>query len=146
MLAESLDVVIGVDTHRDNHTLALVEARTGVLLTQTQLPANRAGYQEALTLGKRAGAARAWAIEGTGAYGAGLARYLTAKGEQVLEVERPTRPRGRDGRLKDDAIDALRGARTLLAGEAAAERERPGFCVCMIRKGGSCPRRRSRTS
>ena len=67
MLAESLDVVIGVDTHRDAHTLALVEAHTGALIARRELPASRDGYRQALRLGKRAGSARAWAIEGTGA-------------------------------------------------------------------------------
>jgi transposase len=146
MLAESLDVVIGVDTHRDSHTFALVEARTGALLLETQLPATGEGYRQALALGQRAGAARAWAIEGTGAYGAGLARYLTAKGEQVLEVERPTRTRGRDGRLKDDGLDALRGARTLLADEAAGEPRRAGEreglrCLLVAREAAVAERR-----
>lgn len=121
MLAESVDVVVGVDTHRDSHTFALVEARTGALLAQTALPATREGYREALRLGKRAGGRRAWAVEGTGAYGAGLARYLAGRGERVVEVERPGRARGRDGRLKDDGLDALRGARALLAGDTTAE-------------------------
>jgi transposase len=126
MLAESLDVVIGVDTHRDSHTFALIVARTGALIVQTELPATREGYREALRLGRRAGATRGWAVEGTGAYGAGLTRYLAAKGEQVLEVERPTRRHGRDGRLKDDGLDALRAARTLLAGETAGQPRRSG--------------------
>jgi transposase len=121
MLAESLNLVIGVDTHRDSHTFALVEARTGALIVQTELPATRDGYREALALGQRVGATRAWAVEGTGAYGAGLARYLTARRERVLEVERPARRRGRDGHLKDDGLDALRGARGLLAGETTGQ-------------------------
>jgi transposase len=146
MLAESLDVVIGVDTHRDRHTLALVEARTGTLLVEAELPANRDGYRQALTLGQRAGAARVWAIEGTGAYGAGLARYLSAKGERVLEVERPTRRRGRDGRLKHDGLDALRGARTLLAGEAAGAPRLAGAreglrCLLVAREAAVAERR-----
>lgn len=146
MLAESLDVVIGVDTHRDSHTLALVAAPTGALLAQTVLPVNRKGYREALRLGERAGARRVWAIEGTGAYGAGLARYLTAKGERVYEVERPTRSRGRDGRLKDDGVDALRGARTLLAGEAAGEPRQVGQreglrCLLVAREAAVAERR-----
>ena len=120
MLAESLDVVIGVDTHRDSHTFALVEARTGALVAQTVLPATREGYREALRLGKRAGAVRAWAVEGTGAYGAGLARFLSLKGERVLEVERPARNRGRDGRLKDDQRRRASGG-----AHAAGRRRRP---------------------
>src|SRR5438105_6256954 len=36
---------------------------------------------------------RAWAIEGTGSYGAGLTRFLAARGERVLEVGRLRRDR-----------------------------------------------------
>ena len=60
-----------------------------------------------------------WALEGSGSYGAGLARFLTRHGEQVLEVERPRRE-GRRGRLKSDALDAERAARQVLAGAAGA--------------------------
>jgi transposase len=139
MLAEALDVVIGVDTHRDRHVLALVDARTGGLIAEAQLAANRDGYRRALRLGRAAGAERVWAVEGTGAYGAGLARLLARAGERVLEVERPTRPRGRNGRLKADGLDALRAARSLLAGEAAgaprASGEREGLrCLLVARE------------
>jgi transposase len=148
MFADSLDVVIGVDTHRDWHTFALVEAATGAAIAQTALPANRAGYRKALALAKRAGRRRAWALEGTGCYGAGLARFLAGAGERVLEVERPTRLRGRDGRLKDDGLDALRGARTLLAGEAAGEPRGAGErealrCLLVAREAAVDERRRA---
>ncbi len=56
---------------------------------------------------------------GWGSYGAGLARFLDARGERVLEVERPRRE-GRQGRLKSDLLDAERAARQLLAGSAGA--------------------------
>ena len=56
---------------------------------------------------------RAWAIEGTGSYGAGLAQFLTTRGEWVLEVDRPTRPAQRDG-AKSDQLDAMRAAREVL--------------------------------
>ena len=58
-------------------------------------------------------------LEGSGCYGAGLARFLSAQGEWVLEVERPSRE-GRQGRLKSDALDAERAARQVLAGSAGA--------------------------
>jgi transposase len=59
---------------------------------------------------------RAWAIEGTGSYGAGLNRYLHARGESVLEVSRIPRSERRL-RGKDDALDAARTARAALASD-----------------------------
>ena len=119
MVTDSLDVVIGVDTHRDAHALALVRCFDGVLIAEQELPANRAGYRAALRLGKRSGERRLWALEGTGSYGAGLARYLAERGERVVEVERPARE-GSRARLKSDSLDALRAARAALAGQALA--------------------------
>jgi transposase len=58
----------------------------------------------------------AWAIEGTGSYGYGLARFLAERGERVLEVERPVRRVG-SGRGKSDPLDALRAARFALGVE-----------------------------
>jgi transposase len=66
------------------------------------------------------GARRLWALEGTGSYGAGLARFLAARGERVCELERPARE-GAGRRLKSDALDALRAARQALAGQRLAE-------------------------
>jgi len=145
MLAESLDVVVGVDTHRDSHELALLDARTGALLGRARVAADRGGYRQALRLAKRVGAGRAWAVEGTGAYGAGLTRFLQRQGERVLEVERPAR-RGRDGRLKDDGLDALRAGRALLAEQAAGEPRAQGVreglrCLLVAREAAVAERR-----
>jgi transposase len=125
MLAEELDFVIGVDTHRDGHALALVSAKTGALLAEGELTANTPGYRRALTLARRlARGRRAWAIEGAGSYGAGLTRFLAARGEPVLEVERAAREPRRRG-AKSDRIDALRAAQAALrAAQAALRRER----------------------
>jgi transposase len=118
MLADEVAFVVGVDTHADNHALAVVEAvsqRTRRVLT---VAASRRGYRQALRLARRqAPGRRAWALEGSGSYGAGLARFLAERGERVLEVERPSRS-GRQGRLKSDALDAERAARAALAGSA----------------------------
>jgi transposase len=120
MVTETADYVIGVDTHAGSHTLALVEASSGVLVGQFELPASRAGYRQALTLARRsARGSRLWAIEGSGCYGAGLCRFLARKQERLLEVDRPRRS-GRQRRLKSDALDALRAARAALAGEKLA--------------------------
>jgi transposase len=120
MLADDVAYVIGVDTHADEHALALVEAKTLRTRRQLTIPATRCGYRRALRLARRqAPGGRTWALEGSGSYGAGLARFLSERGEQVLEIERPRRE-GPRGRLKSDALDAERAARQLLAGEAGA--------------------------
>jgi transposase len=120
MLADDVAFVIGVDTHALTHTLALVEARTQRTRRSLTLTASRRGYRRALRLARRqAPGCRVWALEGSGCYGAGLARFLGARGERVLEVERPRRD-GSRGRLKSDALDAERAARQVLAGQAGA--------------------------
>jgi transposase len=118
MLADDIAYVIGVDTHAETHTLALVEARSQRCERVVTIPASRRGYRQALRLARRqAPGSRLWASEGTGCYGAGLARFLAARGERVLEVERPRRE-GARGRLKSDALDAERAARQVLSGES----------------------------
>ncbi|MFI6738711.1 transposase [Nonomuraea sp. NPDC050451] len=59
---------------------------------------------------------RCWALEGAGSYGAGLAAFLEASGEKVVEVCRPKRPAQRGGR-KTDALDAIRAAHEALTSE-----------------------------
>jgi transposase len=113
MLADQLDYVVGVDPHRDAHALAVVDAGTGAALFEAEVDAGGHGYARALRLAKRhAPGRRAWAIEGTGSYGAGLARFLTAAGERVLEVGRAKRERR--SQAKTDALDALLAARSVL--------------------------------
>src|SRR6478735_8379010 len=117
MLADELDYVLGVDTHRDEHVMAVVTAPAGAVVAGAAAPTNAYGYRELLHLAEQhAPGRRAWAIEGTGSYGAGLSRFLQARGESVLEVSRI--PRGeRRLRGKDDALDAARTARAALVGD-----------------------------
>jgi transposase len=119
MLADALDYVIGVDTHRDEHALALVACPSGARLGEAVIATDERGYAAALAFAcEHAPARRAWAIEGSGSYGKGLARYLAEQGERV-EVERPKR-QGRQARAKSDRLDALRAARALIAQERPA--------------------------
>jgi transposase len=117
MLADEVDYVIGVDTHRDQHTLAVVAALTGAVLAQTVVSARAHGYADALCFAaKHAVGTRAWAVEGAGHYGAGLSRYLGDRGELVVEVGGHPRNERRL-RGKDDPLDAIRAARAGLAAE-----------------------------
>jgi transposase len=120
MLADELDYVIGVDTHRDEHVLAVITAPAGAVVAGEAVRTDARGYRTALRLAARyAPGRRAWAIEGTGSYGAGLARYLAEHGETVLEVGRMPRTERRL-RGKDDALDAARAPRAALASETLA--------------------------
>ncbi len=115
MVADEVDYVIGVDTHRDAHMLAAVTAPAGAVVAGVQVGADARGYKTTLRFAARyAAGRRVWAIEGSGSYGAGLARYLAERGETVLELGRT--PKG-ERRLhgKDDALDAVRTARAALA-------------------------------
>jgi transposase len=115
-LAELIDAVIGVDTHRDTLAAAAVSALGGVL-AHLQVPADAGGYRQLMEFSNRhAPGARCWAVEGASNYGAGLTAFLTNQGEQVVEVCRPKRP-PRTGARKSDAIDAVRAAREVLSSE-----------------------------
>jgi transposase len=114
MLADQLDYIVGVDPHRDSHALAVVHVRSGAVVFESTVIANGDGYEQALTLAERhAPGRRAFAVEGTGSFGAGLTRFLTGRGELVLEVGRLRRERRCGG--KTDALDAVRAARSVLA-------------------------------
>lgn len=120
MLADELDYVIGVDTHRDQHAVAVVDAQTGAVIAQTTTAASAGGYAEAVRFAdQQARGDRLWAIEGSGHYGAGLVRQLQRRGEAVHEVDRTSRGERRL-RGKDDQLDAVRAARSALAHEHRA--------------------------
>jgi transposase len=125
MLAELVDGVIGVDTHRDTLTAAAVTNLGGVL-AQTTTSANAAGYQQLLGFADRqVPGRRLWAVEGAGSFGAGLATLLQQRGQWVVEVGRPKRPAHRSG-AKSDALDAVRAAREVLAHDRVATPRRRG--------------------
>ncbi len=123
MLADELDYVIGVDPHRDTHALAVVEVRSGGVVFEATALADGEGYASVLRLANRhAPGRRAFAVEGTGSFGAGLARFLVGHEERVLEVGRLRRERQS---RKSDALDAIRAARSVL-GQTRPARPRAG--------------------
>lgn len=109
-------VTLGVDTHLDVHVAAALDAR-GVLLDTISLPTTVAGYRALLAWAAHLGTVDRVGVEGTSSYGAGLARWLTARGLVVLEVDRPDR-RARRSRGKSDPLDAEAAARAVQAGRA----------------------------
>lgn len=116
MLAERLDFVIGVDTHKQTHSAAIVTAAGGVV-EGIEVEANPSGYRQLLRFVEaRAAGRRLWAVEGTGSYGAGLTRFLLERVEWVAEIDRPQRTRRR-GLAKSDQIDAISAAREALRRE-----------------------------
>jgi len=113
------DVIVGVDTHKDNHVAVAIDGLGG-RLGDIVVPTTIAGFEELLAfclayVGS-AGRLIGFGVEGTGSYGIGLARYLRNHGHDVHEIARPARAAERRLAGKNDTIDAEHAARQLLAG------------------------------
>jgi len=115
----------GAGTHADVHVAAALDP-VGGLLGVREFPVTAAGYASLLSWLRGFGTLAVAGVEGTGSYGAGLARYLAAAGVRVVEVDRPDRQdRARQG--KSDPLDAVSAARAALSGRASgAPRGRDG--------------------
>jgi transposase len=122
---EARPVTGGVDTHADAHVAAALDGIGGLLGVQ-EFPATPAGYACLLGWLRSFGTVGLVGIEGTGSYGAGLARHVAAAGIRVVEVDRSDRQdRRRQG--KSDPLDAVSAARAALSGRASgAPRGRDG--------------------
>ncbi len=109
----------GVDTHLEVHVAAAVDANGGALGVES-FPVDQGGYVALLGWLREFGDVMRVGVEGTGSYGAGLARFLRRAGVDVVEVDRPNRQaRHRAG--KSDPIDALAAARAALSGSASGK-------------------------
>ena len=107
--------MVGVDTHKDSHSAALLD-ELGAVRATLEVAADGGGYRRLLSWAVARSGSRRWAVEGTGSYGAGLTAYLSRQGEVVYEGDRPKRPaRGAAG--KSDQLDAIRVAKEALARE-----------------------------
>jgi transposase len=111
------DVIVGVDTHKDQHVAVALDG-LGARLGELLLDATNDGYATLLAWSTSLGRVHTFAVEGCGSYGLGLARFLRRHGHPPVEVSRP--PRAGERRLsgKSDAIDAEHAARSVLAGTA----------------------------
>jgi transposase len=83
-------IIIGVDTHKSNHIAVAINSQGARLGTLT-IPTTSRGYQDLEAWARGFGAVKAFGLEGTGSYGAGLSRSLQSKGHTVLDVMRPNR-------------------------------------------------------
>lgn len=117
MTAKKRQVTGGVDTHGKTHHAAAVD-QAGRVLGDREFPATAVGYRQLLAWLRAFGRVGKVGVEGTGAYGAGLARHLSASGITVVEIDRPDR-KTRRSKGKSDPIDALAAARAALSGQAA---------------------------
>ena len=115
--AQACAITGGVDTHADVHVAAALDPIGGLLGVQ-EFPVTSAGYAQLLGWLGGFGTVCLVGVEGTGSYGAGLARHIAAAGVRVVEVDRAGRQdRRRAG--KSDPLDAVSAARAALSGRAA---------------------------
>ena len=131
MALTETDIVGGVDTHKDSHTVAALSG-TGQLLGTAQFPATPDGYQELLAWVCHFGRVARLGVEGTGSYGAGLHAYLRQAGVEVREVIRPKR-QVRRRRGKSDPVDAEAAARAVIAGDDLGTPKRQDGGVAALR-------------
>lgn len=126
-----VQVIIGVDTHQEAHVAVAINEQ-GVRIGEHHVVTTQQGYAELEQWSQTLGEIRAFGIEGTGSYGAGVARFLAHLGYAVVEVNRPDRStRRRKG--KSDPTDAEMAARAVLAQVATATPKSGGGEVEMIR-------------
>ncbi len=122
----------GVDTHADVHVAAALDP-VGGLLGVAEFPVTPAGYARLLSWLSGFGTVCLAGIEGTGSYGAGLARHVATAGIRVVEVDRSDRQdRRRQGKTRPSRRRQRRPGRAVRPGPRRPER--PG------RLGGGDPR------
>jgi transposase len=132
------EVILGVDTHLDQHVAVLIDA-VGRVIGSRSVATNAAGYEQLLDWASSIGQLTRAGVEGTGTYGAALTRKLESSGIAVLEVNRPNRS-VRRLRGKSDPTDAENAARSVLNGEAKAiPKSQSGIveamrAICMARR------------
>ena len=115
-IVETRPITGGIDTHLEVHVAAALDANGGVLGVES-FPTTPAGYVGLHAWLAGFGPVGRVGVEGTGAYGAGLARHLRAAGLEVIEVDRPNR-QVRRLRGKSDTVDAVEAGRAVLSGRA----------------------------
>lgn len=136
MASEPSKVIAGIDTHADTHHVAVINEH-GKPLADKEFLAVGSGYRKIIDFITSYGTVIAIGVEGTGSYGAELARTLRGKGLTVLEVNRPNRA-ARRLKGKSDPLDAYQAAKSVLEGRATAipkAKDGPVECLRILRSG-----------
>ena len=131
-LPDAQNIIVGVDTHKYVHVAVAIDAR-GIRLGDHSFVADSGGYRDLIAWAATYGRIEAFGIEGTGSYGAGLARAIRRAGYWVAEVNRGDR-RLRRAAGKSDTIDAEAAARSVLAGQSTAIPKTADGAVEMMRQ------------
>src|SRR5215216_1941790 len=131
---DEVRVTVGVDTHTDRHVGVALD-QFGRRLGTRSVPTTPAGFAALLVWARGFGVIEQIGIEGTGSYGAGLTRWLRARGAAVIEVERPHRHdrQARRRRGKSDPLGAEAAARAVQAGTVIGQPKAGDGQVEMIR-------------
>jgi transposase len=125
-------VTVGIDTHVDVHVAVALD-QFGRKLDVISVASTGHGHRALLEWVRTLGIPHRFGVEGTGAYGAGLTRYLRRQGMDVVEVIRPSRQTRRRAGGKNDAIDAEAAARAVQAGTVMGRAKSQDGPVEMIR-------------
>ena len=111
--ADREQIVIGVDTHKDTHVAVALTAQ-GAFVDTLNFASTSLGIGQVMRWAAGLGEVTAWGVEGTGSYGAGLARALLAAGRPVIDVNHANRAARHVLGGKTDRIDAEAAARSVL--------------------------------
>ncbi len=131
ILTDAATITLGVDTHKDAHVAVALDG-LGRVQGTLSIPTTPEGYKKLVDWASEFGPLEHAGVEGTGSFGAGLARFLKGRGIRVSEVIRPKRrDQYRSG--KSDPIDAESAARSVLAGTAIGQPKDADGEVEMIR-------------
>ena len=112
-------VVGGVDTHRNSNVAAVVDMNGGLLGVES-FPAIAVGHQRMSSWLSTSGVVERVGIEGTGAYGAVIARHFSRASVTVIEVAGPDRHKRRQ-HGKSDQLDAVEVARSVRSGRLGGD-------------------------
>ncbi|WP_444541733.1 IS110 family transposase [Arthrobacter liuii] len=135
LASEPTKVIAGIDTHADTHHVAVINEH-GKPLADKEFLAVGSGYRKIVEFIASYGTVTAVGVEGTGSYGAELARTLRGEGLTVLEVNPNRAARRLKG--KSDPLDAYQAAKSVLEGRTRAipkAKDGPVECLRIVRSG-----------
>jgi transposase len=136
LATEPTNVIAGIDTHADTHHVAVINEH-GKPLADKEFLAVGSGYRKIVDFITGYGTVTAVGVEGTGSYGAEIARTLRSEGLCVLEVNRPNRA-ARRLKGKSDPLDAYQAAQSVLDGRTKSipkAKDGPVECLRILRAG-----------